>query len=75
MHDYPCKNDTKRAVSPVKDECPGEVSPGKNRDIFMGAIATFHGKELSLKITCPMNTNSEHSSQEITLLKLYRCCH
>ena len=58
MHDYPCKNDvleTKRAVGPVKDECPGEGSPGKNRDIFMDAITTFHGKELSLKITCPKN--------------------
>ena len=38
MHDYPCKNDvveTKKAVGPMKDECPGKGSPGKNRDIFM----------------------------------------
>ena len=62
MHDYPCKNDvleTKKAVGPVKDECPGG-SPGKNRDIFMvlistATVATFHGRELLSKLTCPKN--------------------
>ena len=49
-----------KAVGPVKDECPGKGSPGKNRDIFMvlistATVATFHGRELSSKITCPKN--------------------
>ena len=45
---YLCKNDileTNKAVSPVKDECPGKGSPGKNRDIFMVLVSAVRNYE------------------------------
>ena len=42
------KNDileTKKAVGPVKDECPGKGSPGKNRDMFMVRVSTARKHE------------------------------
>ena len=48
MHDYPCKNDVlenTNAVVPMKDECPGKGSPGKNKDIFKVLVSSARKHE------------------------------